>query len=64
MTNPSSTKQFVGAYVLEFQAEPSCHHRGMRYHWMICRAQKPDELVSWGYAMTLESAETAARQEL
>jgi hypothetical protein len=31
---------------------------------MICLEHKPDELVSWGHAQTLEMAETAAREEL
>jgi hypothetical protein len=31
---------------------------------MICREQKLDELVSWGYAPTQEQAETAARNEV
>jgi hypothetical protein len=25
----------LGFYLLEFQAEPSRFHRGVRYHWMI-----------------------------
>ncbi len=56
-------KQLVGSYLLEFQAEPS-RFRGVRYHWMIASARKPDELVSWGYADTQELAEAAAREEL
>ena len=53
----------MGRYVMSFQAE---HRRKgvQRYHWMICFAARPDELVSWGYASTLEVAETDARQEL
>jgi len=31
---------------------------------MICRAQNPDELLSWGYEPTLELAEAAARREM
>jgi hypothetical protein len=31
---------------------------------MICRAQNPDELVSWGHALTQELAEIAARSEV
>jgi hypothetical protein len=49
-------------YVLSFQSER--FHRGMRYHWMVCLRRKPDELVSWGHAATLELAETAARNEV
>ena len=64
MTNPTPKKQAARSYVMEFQAEPSPYHRGTRFHWMISTAQRPDELVSWGYADSQESAELAARQEL
>ncbi len=55
-------KRAVGSYVVSFQAEP--FHNGTRYHWMICRAQNPDELVSWGHASTQGLAEEAAQNEL
>ncbi|HEY5175381.1 MAG TPA: hypothetical protein VII95_07425 [Terriglobales bacterium] len=55
-------KQAVGRYVVSFQAEP--FHKGTRYHWMICWAQNPDELVSWGHAPTQELAEKAAQNEV
>ena len=55
-------KQAVGRYVVSFQAER--FHKGMRYHWMICWAQTPDKLVSWGYAPTQELAEMAAQNEV
>ena len=45
-------KQYVRAYVLEFQAEPSRFRKVMRYHWMVSLAQNPDEMVSWGFAAT------------
>ena len=51
--------QPVGRYVVSFQAEP--FHKGTRYHWMVCRAQNPNELVSWGYAPTQAMAEKAAQ---
>jgi hypothetical protein len=53
----------IGRYVLSFQPE-HCRKGVVRYHWMICLAEKPDQLVSWGHASSLELAETAARQEL
>jgi hypothetical protein len=56
-----STKLHVGQYVLEIQAEP--FRRGVRYHWMIYCAAKPEELVSWGHAGSPELAEAAARNE-
>jgi hypothetical protein len=53
----------VCPYVVSFQPE-HCRRGVVRYHWMICRVHKPDELVSWGHAQTLEMAETAARDEI
>ena len=50
------------SYVLSFDAEHV--YRGSRYHWMICSVQKPEELVSWGYAPTRELAEMAAGSEV
>jgi hypothetical protein len=55
-------KQAVGRFVVSFQAERS--YKGRRYHWMICWAQNPDELVSWGYAPTQELAEKAAQNQV
>jgi hypothetical protein len=49
-------------YIVSFQAEG--FHQRTRYHWMICGAQNPEELISWGHAPTQELAETAARNEL
>jgi len=54
--------QAVARYVVSFQAEP--FRKGRRHHWMICRAQNPDELVSWGHTLTQELAEMAARSEV
>jgi hypothetical protein len=50
------------SYVLSF--ESASYFRGCRYHWMICSVQNPDELVSWGYAATLELAKAAADSEI
>ena len=55
-------EQTVGRYVASFQSQPS--YKGTRYHWMICMAQNPDELVSWGHAPTQELAEAAAQNEV
>ena len=55
-------KQAVARYVVSFQAEP--FYKGKRYYWMICWAQNPDELVSWGHAPKQELAEMAARNEV
>lgn len=55
-------KQTGDPYVVSFQAER--FHQGTRYHWMICRAQNLDELVSWGHAPTRELAESAAEKEI
>ena len=54
--------QSLARYVVSFQAEP--FYKGRRYHWMICKAQNPDELVSWGHAATQELAEKAAQNQV
>ena len=59
---PSTNDRPASSYVTSFQAEH--FHKQMRYHWMICRAQNPDELVSWGHARTQDEAELAARNEV
>ena len=59
---PSTIAHPTSSYVTSFQAEH--FHRHMRYHWMVCKAQAPDELVSWGHAPTQEEAEIAARNEV
>jgi hypothetical protein len=54
--------QSASSYVVSIEAE---HFRQRtRYHWMVCGAQNPDELVSWGNAPTLEQAEMAAQNEV
>jgi hypothetical protein len=50
-------------YVVSYEAE-SLRKGIRRYHWMICREHNPDELVSWGHALTQELAEAAARDEV
>lgn len=55
-------KETIGPYILSFEAER--FYQGTRYHWMICGAKKPDELISWGYASSQEQAEAEARNEL
>jgi hypothetical protein len=54
--------QTPSPYVISFQVEP--FHRGRRHHWMICRVQNLEELVSWGHEPTHELAEAAAGKEL
>jgi hypothetical protein len=55
-------KLTVDRYVVSFQAER--FHKETRYHWIICWAQTPDKLVSWGHAPTQELAEAAAQNEV
>ena len=55
-------KSLLSTYIVSFDVEP--YHQGTRHHWMICRSQKPDELVSWGHAPTRELAERAAEREI
>lgn len=61
-TKKFAMKQDLHNYVVSFQTEP--YHQGTRYHWIICREHNPDELVSWGYAPTLELAQNAAQKEI
>lgn len=60
--NAAKMKQAVGKYVVSFQAER--FHNEKRYHWMVCCAPDPGELVSWGHALTQELAEKAASNEV
>jgi hypothetical protein len=55
-------KRTVSSYIVTFDVEP--YHQGTRHHWMVCRSQNPDELVSWGHAPTRELAESAAEKEV
>jgi hypothetical protein len=55
-------EQAVSAYTVSVQSQP--FRQGTRYHWLICGAQSPDELISWGYSPTRELAETAAQNEV
>jgi hypothetical protein len=52
----------ASSFVLSFQAETFHQHK--RYHWLVCGAQNPDELVSWGYSATQELAVAAAQEEV
>lgn len=54
--------QELGPYVVSIQAQP--FRRKTRYHWMICREQTPDELISWGHAPTQALAEVEAGNEV
>ena len=56
-------KQYVRAYILEFQAEPSRFRKVMRYHWMVSRT-KPRRDGVMGIAATSELAEIAAHNEV
>jgi len=61
-------KKAVDPYVLSFDSEfvryRQQRHQQNRHHWMICLANNPDKLVSWGHAATYELAESEARKEL
>jgi hypothetical protein len=59
---PGTAECPASSYVLSFQTDSFRHQT--RYHWMVCGAQNPDELVSWGYAPTQDLAAAAAREEI
>jgi len=44
--------------------QPERFRNKTRYQWTICRAQAPDELISWGHAASQHEAESAARDEV
>jgi uncharacterized protein YceH (UPF0502 family) len=52
----------LGRYVVSIQSEAI--RKKTRYHWMICRDNNPDELISWGHAPSQELAEAEARHEV
>jgi hypothetical protein len=59
---PRTAECPASSYVLLFQSET--FHKQKRYHWMVCGAQNPDELISWGHATTQELAAAAAQEEV
>ena len=61
-TKAPAVENVASSYVTTFQSEH--FHKSMRYHWVVCRAQNPDEMVSWGHAPTQQEAELAARKEV
>jgi hypothetical protein len=50
------------SYLVSIQ--PERLRKKTRYQWTICRAQTPDQLLSWGHAPSLKEAESAAREEV
>jgi hypothetical protein len=44
--------------------QPERLRKKTRYQWTICRAEAPDELISWGHAASQPEAESAARDEV
>jgi hypothetical protein len=52
----------IGSYVVLFDTER--RYQRPRYHWVICKEQKPEELVVWGHASTRVLAEQAARSAI
>jgi len=50
------------SYVSSIQVEH--FHKSVRFHWMICSAQDPDRLVSWGHAPSRDLAEAAVQDEI
>jgi hypothetical protein len=52
----------LATYVSSIQSER--FHKNLRFHWVICTTQNPDQLVSWGHAPSRELAEAAVREEI
>ncbi|MGC2109216.1 MAG: hypothetical protein WA655_06835 [Candidatus Korobacteraceae bacterium] len=55
-------KETVSPYVVSLQAETV--YKRTRHHWVVCRTQSPEQMVSWGYEPTRELAESAAEREI
>jgi hypothetical protein len=55
-------EQSGSAYTVSVQSQR--FYQQTRYHWLICGAHSPDELISWGYSPTQAEAETAAQDEV
>jgi hypothetical protein len=53
----------VDGYLLSFEVD-NLSRRRTRHHWMICSADSPNQLLSWGHAPTTELAETDAKSEM
>lgn len=47
-----------------FSVESERYHKTLRFHWVICSSQNPDQMVSWGHASSRELAEAAVQQEM
>jgi hypothetical protein len=56
--NPDHAATARSRYMVSIEWERVYGNR--RYHWTVCAARKPDELVSWGHAPTRVLAVTAA----
>jgi hypothetical protein len=50
------------SYIFSIQSEH--FHKTVRFHWIICSAQNPDTMVSWGHAPSQELAEAAVQNEI
>jgi hypothetical protein len=58
-----SMEQALGLYVTSLQVD---HLQGgrVRHHWMVCKENELDDLVSWGHAPTRQLAAAPAREEI
>jgi hypothetical protein len=55
-------KPSSSSYLVSIESERL--RKKTRYQWTICRAQAPDQLISWGHAPSRKEAESAARDEV
>lgn len=55
-------KKAASPYVVSYQAES--FYKRIRYHWMVCLAENPEQMVSWGHEPTRELAESVAQKAL
>ena len=60
---PPAAVNYCGRkFVLSFQSER--FYKGVRYHWMVCLDNDPNQLVSWGHAPSQQMAEQAGQVEI
>lgn len=59
---PAAVNYVGRKFVLSFQSER--FYKGVRYHWMVCLDNDPNQLVSWGHAPSQQMAEQAGQIEI
>jgi hypothetical protein len=70
MTNASAQTRPAGASprnpacAYRISVEGARFYQTLRYYWTVCRAEKPEEMISWGNAPSRQAAEQDAQNEV